>query len=64
MGFQVDMVTNIGFDFPDELVPVARFLGINCDKKSDFPITRFVLDYRYEPRRMMVPTVCETIKVS
>ena len=64
MGFPVDVVSEIGFDFPDELNPILQSLEIECDRRSDFPSTRFVLDYRYEPRRMMVPTVCEPIKLS
>jgi len=64
MCFPVDVVSKIGYDFPDELIPRLQSLGIDGSKMSDFPSTRFVLDYRYEPRRMMVPSVCEPIKQS
>ena len=64
LGFPVEVATEIGYDFPDELVPMLRSLGIDCEKRSDLPMTRFVLDYRYEPRMMMVPTICGPIKLS
>jgi hypothetical protein len=62
--FQVDVVTRIGEDFPDTLVPVIRSLGIPDEKRSKYPTTRFVLDYRCEPREMRVPKTCEPIEAS
>jgi len=62
--FQVDVVTRIGEDFPSTLVSVIRSLGIPDEKRSKYPTTRFVLDYRREPREMRVTKLCEPIEAS
>ena len=64
LGFPVEIVTKIGVDFPEELFPVIRSLGINEHDRSERPTTRFVLDYRYVPRRMRVPALCTPIRLS
>jgi sugar/nucleoside kinase (ribokinase family) len=64
MGFPVDIVTKIGADFPDELTPMLKSLGLDSKLRSTYPSTRFIIDYRHEPRRMILPTVCEHIAAS
>ncbi len=64
MGFPVDVVTKIGADFPDELIPMLNSLRLNMKTRSTYPSTRFIIDYRHEPRRMSVPTLCEPISAS
>lgn len=62
LGFNVDTVTKIGEDFPIEYKPMLNELGINTARSIGYQSTRFVLDYRYNPRRMKLPTICEPIK--
>jgi len=64
LGFPVEVVTKIGYDFPEKLVLVIHSMGINDQDRSESPSTRFVLDYRFNPRRMRVPTVCQPILLS
>jgi hypothetical protein len=64
LGFPVEVITEIGFDFPDELVSVLDSLRMRVKKRSSYPTTRFVLDYRHEPRRMKVPAICEPLKIA
>ena len=54
LGFKVNVKTKIGHDFPDELVSQIKSLGIETQYRSASPTTRFVLDYRHEPRRLSV----------
>lgn len=64
LGFPVKVVTKIGFDFPDEFTTRIQSLGIHNQDRSNSPTTQFVLDYRFDPRRMKVPAVCESIQFS
>ena len=64
LGFPFEIVTKIGYDFPEKLVPVIHSMGINDRDRSESPSTRFVLDYRYDPRRMRVPSLCMPIRLS
>lgn len=58
-GFPIKLVTKIGYDFMDELLPES--MVIDESMKSSSPTTRFVIDYRVQPRKMMVPTRCEPL---
>ena len=64
MGFPVEFVTKIGDDFPTELTPLLKSLELGTKPRSNYPSTRFKIDYRYEPRQMSLPTVCEPITAS
>ena len=64
LGFPVETVTKIGFDLPDSLVSAIKSLGINDQKRSESPTTRFVLDYRRDPRSLKVAAICEPIQFS
>jgi sugar/nucleoside kinase (ribokinase family) len=64
LGFDVKTVTRIGEDFPDEYKPTLDKLGINTTRSHSYPSTRFVLDYRYDSRKMRLPSICEPIKPS
>jgi len=61
LGFDVRVITRIGEDFPDRYEPALDILGISTKRSPGYQNTRFVLDYRYNPRRMRLPTVCEPI---
>jgi len=63
LGFQVEVITKIGTDFPRILKTKLHSLGIKPNYSEDYT-TRFELDYRYEPRRISVPTICESIQIS
>lgn len=64
LGFDIDVATRIGFDFPEEYVSELDHLGILIKERSSYPTTRFILDYRHEPRRIKVPAICEPIRAS
>jgi hypothetical protein len=63
LGFIVEVVTKIGFDFPTKLEPWLHSLGI-FQKYCKDPTTRFELDYRIEPRKMKALKICESINIS
>jgi sugar/nucleoside kinase (ribokinase family) len=63
LGFKVEVITKIGTDFPRILKTKLHSLGIKPNYSEDYT-TRFELDYRYEPRRISVPTICESIQIS
>jgi len=62
LSFPVYAVTKIGADIPDEFKESLKQLGITVNPSS-FPTTRFVIDYRHEPRCMSVPSRCEPISL-
>ena len=64
LGFDVDVITRIGEDFPDEYEPALDKLGISTTRSHGYQNTRFVLDYRTDPRKMRLPTICEPINPS
>jgi len=61
LGFDVEIITRIGEDLPDKYEPALEMLGISTRRSAGYQNTRFVLDYRYNPRRMRLPTICEPI---
>lgn len=61
LGFDVEIITRIGEDLPDKYEPALETLGISTRRSAGYQNTRFVLDYRYNPRRMRLPTICEPI---
>lgn len=62
LDFSVHAVTKIGKDFPEEFEELLSQLGITVNLSS-YPTTRFVIDYRYDPRAMSVPSKCELIQL-
>lgn len=64
LGFNVKPVTKIGENIPEEYEAILRSLGFSTVKSSGYQTTHFVLDYRHSPRRMKLPTICETIKLT
>ena len=62
LSFPVDAVTKIGPDFPEEYNELIKQLGITA-KPSSYPTTRFIIDYRHEPRMMSAPARCEPIQL-
>ncbi|MCW4012745.1 MAG: PfkB family carbohydrate kinase [Candidatus Bathyarchaeota archaeon] len=64
LGFNVEIVTRIGEDFPDEYETELEQLGISTMRSNGYQNTRFVLDYRHEPRKMKLPSICKPIKTS
>jgi len=62
LGFPVHAVTKIGFDLSAEFNDLLSQLGINVTPSS-YPTTRFVIDYRHEPRLMSAPAKCEPIRI-
>jgi len=61
LGFDVEIITRIGEDLPDKYEPALEMLGISTRRSAGYQNTRFVLDYRSNPRRMRLPTPCEPI---
>jgi sugar/nucleoside kinase (ribokinase family) len=61
LGFDVKVITRFGEDFPEEYEPTLDMLGISTKRSACYQNTRFVLDYRYNPRRMRLSTICEPI---
>jgi hypothetical protein len=62
LSFPIDVVTRIGADFPEKYLGILSNLGITV-KPSEYLTTRFVIDYRREPREMRVPAKCEPIHI-
>ena len=62
LDFPVNVVTKIGTGFPEEFKELLTQLGIAVNPSS-YPTTRFIIDYRHEPRAMSVPSKCEPIQI-
>jgi len=64
LGFELETVTRIGDDFPEEYKTILDKLGLSTKKTTGSQSTRFVIDYRYSTRRMRLPTICEPIRLN
>ena len=65
MGLDVQVCSRVGWDFPDEYaVWLARSgLGVDAVRRvEESPTTRFLLDYRHEPRRLRLLSRCTDIQ--
>jgi 1D-myo-inositol 3-kinase len=61
--FPVKTVTRIGEDFPEVFQPILEDIGVTAQRSHISSTTKFVIDYRYNPRRMSLPSICEPISL-
>lgn len=62
-GFDVELATKVGSDFPDDARNVLRDNNITLKERSvaDGPTTRFTLETDGEPRRLLLKSKCSPI---
>lgn len=65
LGVSIEIATKVGRDFPTKFAEYMNKNGLDISNSMvESPTTRFILDYTFQPRKMSITSICDSLEPS